>query len=200
MANTATRLMTLDEFLAWDAPGPMPRQLFEGYPVAMAPPRHVHGTVVGNLARVIGNPLASRAPCRVVVEAGVTLPHRGRSYYVADLAVSCRQPDPDQIDIPDPLLIVEVLSPTTEEDDRKVKLPDYRRLPSVQEILYVDPARVYCELHRRMEGGRWETVILTDVAESLGLAVCDAAIPLRDVYANVALSDATRDTRIDTLR
>ena len=194
MANTALPLMTLDEFLAWDAPGPTAWQLFEGYPVAMAPPRHGHGTVVGNLGRVIGNQLAGRAPCHVSIEAGVTLPHRSRSYYVADLAVTCRQPDPDQINIPDPLLIIEVLSPSTEDDDRKVKLPDYRRLPSVQEILYVDPARVYCELHRRLDGGRWETVILTDLAESLSLAVCDAEIALSDVYANVALKDVSDDT------
>jgi len=92
------------------------------------------------------------------------------------------------------VLIVEVLSPTTEDDDRKVKLPDYRRLPSVQEILYVDPARVYCELHRRLDGGRWETVILTDLAESLSLAVCDAEIPLGDVYANVARTEVSDDT------
>lgn len=187
MGEPAFRLMTLSEFLVWDAPGQMPWQLFDGHPVAMAPPTDDHGTVVVNLARLIGNQLAKRPPCRVRAEAGVILPHRGRSYYVADLAVSCRPVERGRPDIPEPLLIIEVLSPSTENDDRKVKLPDYRLLSSVQEILYVDPTRAYCELHRRLDAARWETELLVTLDDCFRLSLCEEPIPLTDVYANVGL-------------
>ncbi|MBF0391268.1 MAG: Uma2 family endonuclease [Alphaproteobacteria bacterium] len=190
MAELAARVMTLAEFLSWDAPGQTPWQLFEGYPVAMAPSGDDHGTVAGNLVGLLKARLA--APCRVRVEAGILLPHRGRSYYVADLAVSCRPAEPGRPDIPDPLLIVEVLSPSTEGDDRKVKLPDYRLLPTVREIVYVDPARAYCEVHRRLDGGRWQMDILTSLDDRLRLAACDGDIPLAEVYENVALAVGPR--------
>ena len=115
------------------------------------------------------------------------LPHRGRSYYIADLAVTCERAQADQKDVPAPTLIIEVLSPSTENDDRKIKLPDYRMLTSVQEILYIDPTRTYCELHRRLDESRWETELLTRLDNHLRLGLCEEAIPLTDIYANVAL-------------
>lgn len=185
MGQSAARAMTVAEFLSWDAPGQTPWQLFEGDPVAMAPSGDDHGTVAGNFVSLLKARLA--APCRVRVEAGIQLPHRGRSYYVADLAVSCRPAEPGRADIPEPLLIVEVLSPSAEADDRKVKLSDYRRLPSVREIVYVDPARAYCEAHRRLDDGRWQLDPLTSLDDRLRLALCDGDIPLAEIYENVAL-------------
>lgn len=189
MADPPLRLMSLAEFLEWDAPGPTPWQLFEGHPVAMAPSGDDHGTVVVTLGSLLRARLAGRPPCRVRAEAGILLPHRGRSYYIADLAVSCRPVEPGRPDISDPLVIVEVLSPSTESDDRRVKLPDYRRLPSVQEIVYIDPARVYCEVHRRLEGGGWGLDLLTAPDDVLRLAAIGGDIPLTEVYADVAIPE-----------
>lgn len=192
MAEPAARAMPLEEFLAWDAPGPTSWELYDGHPVAMAPSSDAHGTVVMNLGSLLRARLSP--PCRVRGEAGILLPHRGRSFYVADLAVSCRPAEANRSDIPEPLLLTEVLSPSTERNDRRIKLPDYRRIPSVQEILYIDPTRVYCELHRRLDGERWELVILTDPADALPLSLCAEPIPLAEVYAAVTIAQDSAST------
>ena len=86
-------------------------------------------------------------------EAGITLPWSDTSYRVADVAVTCA-PLAGQSGCPDPVLTVEVLSPSTEAEDRGVKLPDYRRLASVQDILLVASDRVAVE-HCARQGERW---------------------------------------------
>lgn len=188
MADAALRLMTLDEFLNWTPPGDRRYELYEGYPVAMAPTVEAHGVVVLNLARRISEALDRRPPCRVRVEAGLSIPQRGNSWYIPDLAVTCVPPRHGQVETVDPVLIGEVLSPTTEENDRKVKLLHYRKLASVQEIIVVDPQRVFVEIHRRLDGARWQVDYLEELSDTLVLPSCEAAIPLSQVYANVALA------------
>src|SRR5205823_4807047 len=99
--------------------------------------------------------VARRPPCLVQLEAGIISPHRGDTYYQADMAVSCQPHATGQYPAHDPILIVEVLSPTTEEHDRKAKVPDYRLIASVMDVLLVDPARIYCEVYRRLDRDRW---------------------------------------------
>ena len=64
--------MTTDEFLAWNSPGPETWQLVDGEPQAMAPGSRTHGTVQSELARLLGNHLATRDDiCSVVTEPGI---------------------------------------------------------------------------------------------------------------------------------
>ena len=123
--------MTLAEFLTWDDGTATHYELVRGQPVAMAPPAERHGRIVMNLGRHIGNRL--KPPCSVVGQAGITLPGRDDAFYEADLAVTCAPPDPDRQHVVDPILIVEVLSPSTAQHDRGTKLPDYCDQPSVRE-------------------------------------------------------------------
>lgn len=187
MGDAAEKLMMLDEFLVWEPGDGLHYELYSGHPVAMPPTLEEHGVVAANLGAEIREALKKRPPCRVRAEAGVRIPHRRNSWYQPDLAVTCAPPQKGRQETPEPVLIVEVLSPSTEEPDRKVKLPDYRMLPSVQEILLVDPARVYVEVHRRLDDKRWQHDILRDIADELRLDSCEARIPLAQVYANVAL-------------
>src|SRR5688572_7422890 len=134
MATPAEQLrMTLAEFLEWDDGTDTRYELVEGRIVAMAPPRDDHGTIAMNLGLAIGPAL--KAPCRVVGNAGIVLPDRDDRYYVADLVVTCDEPA-SQPFLPEPRLIVEVLSRSTSAHDHGVKGEDYRQLPSVQEILF----------------------------------------------------------------
>jgi Uma2 family endonuclease len=196
------RTMTLEEFHAWNGepdtsyelidgvPVAMHSpsyELIDGVPVAMTSPKWPHRRIVVNLTRHVAIALDRRRPCAAEVEAGILSPTRRDTYYQADLAVSCTSPCEDQVEMTDPILIVEVLSPSTEDQDRKVKLVDYRRIPSVREILLVDSKRRYCELHRRLEGDRWLTELSVDPESVLHLESIDADLRLSDIYANVEL-------------
>jgi len=131
-------------------------------------------------------------PATIINRSGPT------SGYQADLAVSGKRQPSDQHAIIDPLLIVEVLSPSTENQDRKVKLVDYRKIPSRYEVLLVDSTRRYCELHRRLEGDRWLTELAVNPDAVLRLESSDAELRLSDIYADVELEQDREEGKAAT--
>ena len=191
MPETATRRLTIDAFFDW-CPKNDDRQweLFEGRPVAMTPPPSAHQIVVGNVAGHAFQALANKPGCTVRIEAGIVPEGSDDSYYQADLAVTCRPHEAgDPRNVQDPILIVEVLSPSTQVIDRRRKLPDYRCIPSVQEIVLLDPERLYCEVHRRFDADRWLVDLLRTAEDVLRLDSIGLALSLGLIYANVALVD-----------
>ena len=133
MAEPAERHMSLTEFLEWDDGTGTRYELIDGRPVAMVPPIEAHGTIVANLAAAIRPKL--RPPCRVVVEAGITPADRADTWYQPDLVVTFAPAERGARAIPEPRLIVEVLAPSRAAHDRGVKLADYRKIASVEQIL-----------------------------------------------------------------
>ena len=135
MARLADKFWTLEEFLAFDDGTDTSYQLFEGRIVAMNPPLRGHAALVGRLVRITGNQL--EPPCEVYAEAGLIPVNRRHSWYKADLIVTCTPGnDRDQF-IAEPVLVVEVLSPTTRATDFNRKLPDCRQIPSMRDVLLV---------------------------------------------------------------
>ena len=90
-----------------------------------------------------------------------------------------------------PVLIVEVLSPTTSAFDRQIKVADYRQIASVQEILLIDSQTVFAEILRR-EGDRWITEIVQGPAAMLSLNSVPLGIRMADLYEGIPLSEQPR--------
>jgi Uma2 family endonuclease len=185
VAEPARRLWSLDEFLAFDDGTDRRYELFDGQIVAMAPTSDVHGTLVARLALRIGSGL--RPPCEVVIEAGIAPPERSDSWYEADLAVTCAGLTGRQF-VSEPILIAEVLSPSTAATDRDRKLPDYRTIPSLQDILVVSSTEPRIE-HFRREGGGWKIHDLRGEG-TLRLQALDLALDLAELYNGLSLGRA----------
>jgi Uma2 family endonuclease len=126
-----------------------------------------------------------RRPCYLTAEVGIALADRNDTYYQADVAVSCTPTPATAQHLVDPVLIIEVLSPSTAAHDRSRKLPDYRRIASVQEIVLVSSQERRVELWRR-QGGKWEVEDLIGEAV-LNLASIRADLPLGAIYDGVDL-------------
>src|SRR6266851_5925664 len=189
MSEPAIRGMTVDEFLRWEDGSDTRYELVGGFVVAMAPPAPGHGILFARLAGSIDAALRSRRPCVVQGEAGILRPDRNDTCYVADLAVTCEPPRPGDRLIRDPILIVEVLSPSTAAFDRQTKVADYRRIPSVQEILLIDSASVFAEVLRR-DGDRWITEIVQGPAAILSLVAVPLNIPMAEIYEGIPPPEA----------
>ena len=177
MAQPAPRSWTLDEFLAFDDGTDTRYELFDGRIVAMAPTSDIHGTLVARLALRFGTGL--RPSCEVVIEAGILPPERADSWYEADLAVTCAGLTGQQF-IAEPILVVEVLSPSSAATDRDRKLPDYRTIPSLQDILVVSSSEPRIEHFRREEDG-WKIHDLR-AAGSLRLQALDLTLDVGELY------------------
>jgi Uma2 family endonuclease len=180
-------IVTLAEFLemAWD--DDLRRELYDGQIVAMAPPASGHGILTANLVFAVRRALRDR-PCRVAVEVGIIPPGRQHSFYQADLVLSCEPHRRGDREIRAPQLIVEVLSPTTTQVDFQRKLPDYRELPTVREVVLLDSERMFAEVHRRLDG-RWTTDQLHGPKASLWLTCADLQLPLGELYEGLDVAD-----------
>jgi Uma2 family endonuclease len=189
MAEPAVARMNADEFFRWEAGDDRRYELFDGRPVAMTPPAAAHRIVVARLARHIGEALDRRPGCTVQVEAGIRLPDRPYDAYQADLAVTCQPHRRGQQAIEEPILILEVLSPSTEAVDRKTKLPNYRSIERVREIALVDSDSAYVEIHRRGDGDRWFTDILRGRDGRLVLASVGLDLALAALYDGIELEE-----------
>ena len=140
-----------------------------------------HRIIAMRLGSRIDAGLAGRRPCNAQIEAGVVRSDRADTYFEADIAVTCEGNEAGRQAIKDPFLIVQILSPSTERHDRRVKLPAYRQISTVQEIVLIASDGLYAELHRR-SGVQWITEILRGGEGALALASVGIEIRLRDLY------------------
>ncbi|MBV8401095.1 MAG: Uma2 family endonuclease, partial [Acetobacteraceae bacterium] len=150
--------------------------------VAMAPERVGHTRIKGKLYLALSAAVvAAGLPCEVLVDRPTI--EVGESDYEPDVILRC-SPTPlsgDSLSVPDPTVLVEVLSPTTRRIDVSRKLADYFRIPSVQHYVILFADRVQAVHHRRMDD-RIETRIIADgnlVLDPPGLVV-----ELADFYSD----------------
>jgi Uma2 family endonuclease len=183
VAEPARRLWTLDEFLVFDDGTDTRYELFDGQIVAMAPASGIHGALVMRLGHRISTAL--RPGCEVVAEAGIVPPNRADSWYEADLAVTCAGVTERQF-IAEPVLIVEVLSPSTAATDRDRKLPDYRTVPSLRDILVISSTEPRIE-HFGREGDGWKIHDLRGEG-TLRLQALDLTLDLAELYAGLTFA------------
>lgn len=188
MAEPAIKPMTLDEFLRWDDGTETHYELIDGFPVAMAPPAAAHRILAMRLGSRIDAALAVRRPCNAQGDAGVILPDRADTYFEADIVATCERHEFGQQAITAPFLIVEILSPSTERHDRRVKLPAYRQIETVQEILFIASDDLYAELHRRANT-QWIAEILRGADAVIALTSVGIELRLADLYDGIALPE-----------
>ena len=180
--------MTLDEFLRWDDGTETHYELIGGFPVAMAPPAAAHRMLTVRLASRIDQALATRRPCNAQVEAGLVRTDRADTYFEADIAATCEEHEFGQQALKEPFLIVEILSPSTERRDRRVKLPVYRKMARVEEILFIASDALYAELHRR-SGTQWIIEILRGGDGPLALTTVGIELVFADLYEGIDLPE-----------
>ena len=180
MADVAEKRMTLAEFLTWDDGTGTRYELIDGRPVAMAPVAPSHSVIVANVTHELRSRL--QRPCYVGSEAGIEHPDRDDTFYEADIVISCTPVAPGMAAIPNPVVVIEVLSPSTVEHDRGRKAHDYRRIPSVQEIALVASEQRHVEVWRR-RGAKWEVEDPIGGA-ALELEAVGVAIPFAATYAD----------------
>src|SRR5215469_421041 len=192
MAEPAIKPMTLDEFLRWDDGTETHYELIGAFPVAMAPPAAAHRMLATRLVSRIDFALEKRRPCNAQGDAGVVRPERMDTYFEADIVATCERHEFGQQALKEPFLIVEILSPSTERHDRRLKLPAYRQIETVQEILLIASDDIYGEVHRRAAGAQWITEILRGGEAVPSLASIPIEIRLSDLYAGIALEEDDR--------
>lgn len=165
--STALKLMTVEEFLPWAEERQGRWELFEGAPVMMAPELLIHTRIKKFVAYALDGLRRAALPCEAITE-GLTIRIDAQTAFEPDASIVCGPPRPDgTIAISDPIIVVEVLSPSTAAIDHGPKLSGYFSLPSVEHYLILDPARRVVIHHKRGQGDAIETRVLSEGAVRL---------------------------------
>jgi Uma2 family endonuclease len=169
--STALKLMTVEEFLPWaegkegrwELHDGVPVMISSAEPVLMSPERAVHIRTKFRAAKALDGAVAAAGlPCEVFTD-GMAIRIDARTTYEPDASVACGSPVPsDAIEIDNPVIVIEVLSPSTVAIDHGRKLSGYFSLPSVQHYLILDPDRRVVIHHKRGSGDAIETRVLTE--------------------------------------
>jgi len=173
--------MTVDEFLAWAESHPGRYELFRGEVHAMAPETAEHADIKAAAYMALHSAIRARNLACHVFPDGMTVRVDDTTAYEPDALVHCGQKVPrSATEVPDPVIVVEVLSPSTRQVDVSVKLAGYFRLPSLAHYLIVDPAQPLIIHHSRGTGDAILTRVVTD--GSIALDPPGLEIAVTDIY------------------
>jgi Uma2 family endonuclease len=158
--------LTADAFVAWAAAQPQGRfELAGGEIVAMAPERIAHTRAKYRVMFALEGAIATRGLSCEAIGDGVSVWIDEGTVYEPDALVRCGPPAPGEATgVDDPLIVVEVISPSSRGVDTGVKLADYFQLVSVRHYLIVNVEARAVIHHRRDDAGGIDTRILKDGA------------------------------------
>ena len=176
MTDAAQSEMDVDTFVLW-AEGRQGRwELRDGRLLMMSPERAAHVRTKHAACNALGDAIRRAGLACEAMADGMTVRISARTAFEPDALVVCPAPPGDAVEIPDPIIVVEVLSPSTAADDHGVKLDGYFSLSSIEHYLILDPDRRVVIHHKRGQAEAIETRVLRDGIVRLDPPGIEAAV------------------------
>jgi Uma2 family endonuclease len=182
----ALSFLTPEDYLARESLTPVRYEYVNGEVYALSGTTLRHGTLVTNLVAHTFAAAGRRPPCRVFSQCvKVHIPARN-SYYYPDVVATCEPCALEQYIIREPCFIVEVLSPTTANIDRREKRNAYMTLDSLGEYVLLDQDRMRADVYRR-KGDCWNLAVLDEPSQVVEISCLECALTLEQLYAGINL-------------
>ncbi len=182
-----TRQMTVDEYLVFDEAGEIRNEYIDGdiYPMSGGTRKHnaVVALTIGTLIALLESRDCEIYASQMRVRIGDT------KYVYPDVSVVCDEPqfeDDKEVTLLNPIVVVEVTSPSSMVNDHISKVEFYGAVPSIQGYLILDQERVFAEWYTRAESG-WHLRQFSELADVIPLEPLDSDLPLSQVYSRVRL-------------
>jgi Uma2 family endonuclease len=190
MANAAPQLMTVDQFLGWQASQSDLFELIDGVPALyrgadmMAGGSSLHDRIITNIIIALGNQLGD-GPCRPAT-ADLGLRTKIKSLRRADILVTCDPPRDDLYEATDPRMVVEVLSPSNVGVAWDRKLNEYRQHGKLEYILLIDARVMDVKLYSRTSSG-WDDADFATPSDIVDLPAIGCQLALSAIYRGTAI-------------
>lgn len=178
--------MSPEEYLSFERASEVRHEYVNGEVFAMAGGTREHSLIAGNCIRELGNALRDK-PCevhgsdlRIKIEAT-------NRYVYPDASVVCgdtRFEDLARDTVLNPVVVVEVLSDSTEAYDRGEKFEQYRTIGSLEDYVIVSQKKVRVEHFVRRDDGRWMLAVLGS-GDRLELGSIDCEVAVDELYSKV---------------
>lgn len=154
------QLMTEEEYLRFEERARIRHEYVAGHVFAMTGSTDAHNLICGNIFTEIHVHLRG-GPCRAYMNDMKARIQSRNSYYYPDIMVSCEAFESKSVFKDQPVLLIEILSPSTKQIDLREKLVAYQSIPSLKEYVVVHQDRQQIEVHRRTDSGSWEFELLS---------------------------------------
>lgn len=190
--NPQTATVTLDDFIAAAEATEDRLEFVDGQILAMSGASLEHGLITSRIATALSIELRGR-PCGVVSQGTLVRAQDGDHTFLPDVAVFCGQPQRDRLRGVDlllnPVLIVEVLSPSTTNYDHGRKWESYRGIPSLQHYLLVTQDRARVEQYTRHGEHFWHYTETLGLDAVVRLEALNVSLTLAEIYEGVLTAD-----------
>lgn len=194
MAAQPMPRLSQEQYLHMERAAPFRSEFFGGHMYAMSGSSYPHVQITGNLSFELRKTVGQR--CDVMTNDLRLRVSPSGLYTYPDIVVICGEPkfaDDQKDTLLNPILILEVLSPSTEAYDRGFKFAQYRTIDSLQEYALISQAEPRVELFRRHSGGDWLFSEAVGLDSTCRFASVDCAIALADVYSKVTFESPSEN-------
>jgi len=184
LAKLKTKI-SVEDYLAGEEISAVKYEYVYGEVYAMADTSDNHNRIAVNLVTSLSIHLRD-SPCEPF-SGDIKVRVSPQIYYYPDILVSCEDNPEDSYFRNEPILIVEVISPSTQEIDRREKLLFYQQMSSVQEYVIVEQQKMLVEIHRRQPDGRWITYYFSheNADEGIEFQSVELTMTLGEIYRRV---------------
>jgi Uma2 family endonuclease len=189
MGSPAQSFITPREYLARERKAPYKSEYWNGQIFAMSGASPEHVTIASNLNASLHRQF-QRKGCRVCGSDLRVRVEGADLYTYPDISVVCGKSkfEEQELDVLiNPVLIAEILSPTTERYDRLGKFSMYSSIASLREYVLIAQSEARVERYLRRPGGKWVKTEAVGMKASIKLAAVPAVLKLRDLYQQVDL-------------
>ena len=176
-----------EEYLALEEATDYKSEYYQGEIFVMSGVSVNHNRIAGNVHAALNNAFDAK-PCEVFMGDVRLLVKKNGLYTYPDVMVICGQLEfaEGRMDtLTNPIVIVEVLSKSTQDYDRGAKFELYRAIETLQDYVLIDQARVHMEYFRKLEDGRWLLQEFNQLEAILRIEAVGVEIPLSRVYQRV---------------
>jgi len=182
--------LSVDDYLAGELVSAVRHEYLGGAVHAMSGGSNQHGEIAANAVVALGAGLRGK-PCRVLTgdtKVRIDLPNQTRFYY-PDAFVVCDRSAKHLLFQDHPVIVVEVLSPSTRRLDLTEKRDAYLTVPSLRVLLLVETDAPHVWANRRQPDGTFATEIHSGLDSIIPLPEVDTALPLADLYDRITFED-----------
>jgi Uma2 family endonuclease len=190
MSERAVTRMSAEAFLEWGLHQELRYELVDGVPVAMAGAKQRHDLIVANALGMLYNQLRGHKCRQFTRDIGVRIP--AGNYRRPDAGIDRGILNDDVMAADAPLLVLEVLSPSTRDSDMFAKLEEYKTVPTLAHIVIVDPDTPQVFHWSRPLKEPWRHVLLERLNAVIQIPDVDGAMDLASLYEGLTFRPLPR--------
>lgn len=198
MSVAAERIYSEEEYLQMERAAETKSEYIDGYIYAMAGATDTHDTICVNTTASFHHQLRGTG-CKVYTSNMRVRVSATQTNTYPDATIVCGEPqhlDERNDTLLNPIVIVEVLSTSTEAFDRGTKFQNYQKIESLREYVLISQYQPLVERFARNPDGTWQLTAVEDISASLTLASVPCTLNLSDVYEGVTFKPAHRRIRL----